>query len=52
LSGCGPTIKANGGIAVEEPDVPESSTATEGDVAALLIEQRDAIRACNANFPN
>lgn len=50
LIGCGPQIKANGGVAVEQPFIPPSESATEGDVGVLLIQQQSALKACNANF--
>lgn len=52
LTGCGPQIKANGGVAVEQPFIPPSDTATEGDIGVLLMQQQSELKACNANFAN
>jgi len=50
LSGCGPAIKANGGVAVARPYVPEPSTAMDSDVAVFMEQQDSALSQCNANF--
>ena len=50
LSGCGQTIKANGGVAVEKPHIPDPETAMDSDVIFLLEDQRTALKQCNANF--
>lgn len=50
LAGCAPAIKANGGIAVEAPPVPNPDTAMDSDVAILLARQSSVIEQCNANF--